>query len=131
VLAEIGVALSHVDGDIDPREIAMTVLALEDLGVKPEAAEAAIDAAIAKIESGADVDLLLASACAAVPSKARPSVFEACAHILMGDGVLSDAEVLRLAAVKSLLGLDDALAFKIVASAAISAAASDDGLEIA
>lgn len=130
LIAEIGVALSYADGDVDSREIAMLLLALEDLCGSASEAERAVDAAVAKIEAGADVDELLAAASKRVSAGDRPSVFEACAHVLLGDGVLTEAEVQRLAAMKALLAVDDALAFRIVASVAAAAHEANGGLEI-
>jgi hypothetical protein len=129
-IARIGASLSFADGDVDPQEVACLLLALEDLGVAADAAQAAVDAAIDELDGGADPDELLARSCAEVPAKVRPVVFEACAHIVMGDGVLAGSEVQRLAAVKLLLGIDDGMALQIVAAAAVSAVESLGGLEI-
>lgn len=130
-LAEIGIALSFADGDIDPSEVAMLLLAMADLGIDEGSANAAVDAAVDRIEGGCDVDEMLARACAAVPVKLRPAVFEACVHILMGDGQLAEAEVQRLVAVKSLLAVDDAVVIRVIASAAVSAFEACGGLEVA
>lgn len=129
-IARIGIALSFADGDIDEKEVAMLMLALGDLGVSDDAAQAAIEAATSEVEKSKSVDALIASSCAAIPSKARPTVFEACAHVLMGDGVFGEAEVQRLAAVKGLLAIDDAVAFRVIASAAVSCAEDNEGLTV-
>lgn len=129
-LATIGMCLSYADGDVDPSEIAYLMLAMGDMGISEADAEAAIDAAGAKIESGAKVDELLAVALKAVAAKQRPAIFELCAHVLMGDGRFTEAEAQRLAAVRMLLGLDEAVAYKIVAAASVEAVAREDGFTI-
>lgn len=129
-IATIGVCLSYVDGDIDPGEIACLMLAMDDLGISESAAEAAIDAATAQVQSAKNVDELLATTVATIPAKQRPALFELCAHVLMGDGQFSEAESQRLAAMRGLLGVDESVALRIVVAAAADAAGQEHGLAV-
>jgi len=117
--AVICVALSHADGDVDPRELGALALALRDLGMSRSASEKAVERAVHAVSGEADrLDRMLAAACKRIPARLRPAVFETAAHVVLADGHLGDAECLRLAALRGMLALPEPVAFAVVASAA-------------
>lgn len=119
--AVVCVGLSYADGDVDPSELGAFELAARDLGLAERDVDAVLDAAIGAVEAHSrDVDSLIAGECAKLPKATHAALFEAAAHTVFADGQLTDAECLRLAALRSFLGLSEAAAYAIVASVAHS-----------
>ena len=117
--AEVCVALGHADGDVDPRELAALEMALRDLGMSRGAAQGAVaDAVRALGVDPSTSERLLLAACRRVPAKLRATLFETAAHVVLADGKLGDAECLRLAALRGMLGVPEPLAIAVIASAA-------------
>ena len=118
-VARICLALSFLDGDVDPAELAAFELAIRDLGCSKSDVSDLIHRALRDVQSHArNLDGLIAAECKKIPRANHASLFEAAAHMVLADGELSDAECLRLAALRSFLGLSEAAAFAIVASVA-------------
>ena len=118
-VARICLALSFLDGDVDPAELAAFELAIRDLGCSKSDVSDLINRALRDVQSHArNLDGLIASECKKIPKANHARLFEAAAHMVLADGQLSDAECLRLAALRSFLGLSEAAAFAIVASVA-------------
>ena len=120
-VARICLALSFLDGDVDPAEVAAFELAIRDLGVPKSEVANVIKSALRDVQSHArNLDGLISAECRKVPKAQHASLFEAAAHMVLADGELTDAECQRLAALRAFLGLPEAAAYAIVASVAHS-----------
>lgn len=120
--ARVCLALSFLDGDVDPAELAAFELAIRDLGVPKSDVPGLIKSALRDIQAHArNLDGLLKAECARIPQGLHARLFEAAAHMVLADGELADAECQRLAALRAFLGLPEAAAIAAVASVAHSA----------
>lgn len=118
-VARICLALSFLDGDVDPAEVAAFELAIRDLGVSKSEVAGVIKSALRDVQSHArNLDGLISAECKKIPKAQHPSLFEAAAHMVLADGELTDAECQRLAALRAFLGLPEAAAYAVVASVA-------------
>ncbi len=118
-VARICLALSFLDGDVDAAELAAFELAVRDLGFPKSEVASLIESALRDVQSHArNLDGLIAAECRKVPKAQHAGLFEAAAHMVLADGELTDAECLRLAALRSFLGLSEAAAIAVVASVA-------------
>lgn len=118
-VARVCLALSFLDGDVDPAEVAAFELAVRDLGLPKSAVTATIRSALEDIHRHAsNLDGLIMSECQRIPASQRIGLFEAAAHMVLADGELTDAECLRLAALRSFLGIPEAAAYAVVAAVA-------------
>lgn len=117
--ARVCLALSFLDGDVDPAEVAAFELAVRDLGVAKSDVAGLIKGALRDVQSHArNLDGLILAECKKIPKAQHASLFEAAAHMVLADGELTDAECQRLAALRAFLGLPEAAAYAIVASVA-------------
>ena len=122
--ALVCVALSYADGDVDSRELGALELALTDLGMSRADAGAAVAEAVQEISTHGDRTVrLMKASCRRIPASLRVVLFETAAHVVLADGVLGDSECARLAELRGMLGLSEAAAFAVVASAANTAGA--------
>jgi uncharacterized tellurite resistance protein B-like protein len=118
-ISRVCLALSYLDGDVDPAEVAAFELAIRDLGVSKSEVTEVIKAALREVQSHArNLDGLISAECRKIPKAQHASLFEAAAHMVLADGELTDAECQRLAALRAFLGLPEAAAYAIVASVA-------------
>lgn len=118
-VARVCLALSFLDGDVDPAEVAAFELAVRDLGLPRAAVTATIRAALEDIHRHSkNLDGLIMSECRRIPRSQHVGLFEAAAHMVLADGELTDAECLRLAALRSFLGIPEAAAYAVIASVA-------------
>lgn len=118
-VARICLALSFLDGDVDAAEVAAFELAARDLGVSKADCSALIKGALRDVHAHArNLDGLIMAECRKVPKAQHAGLFEAAAHMVLADGELTDAECLRLAALRAFLGLSEAAAYAVIASVA-------------
>ena len=118
-IARVCVALSYADGDIDSVELAAFELVGSDLGLSRTEVADEIAAAVKHVHSHrADVDAVIVAECGKLPKALHPSLFEAAAHMVLADGKLTDAECLRLAALRAFLGIPEAISLAVVAAVA-------------
>lgn len=118
-ISRICLALSFLDGDVDPAEVAAFELAIRDLGVSKSEVSELIKSALRDVQSHArNLDGLISSECKKISKSQHARLFEAAAHMVLADGELTDAECERLAALRAFLGLPEAAAYAIVASVA-------------
>lgn len=114
-LSGIGAVLASCGGVRD-NEIAAFLLAAEDLGFSPDVAERALAEHLASIgDDDAKADHLLRTSCEALPAAHRSLAMELAVHVVLADGELSAGEVLRLTAVRMLLGVSEELLITLVA----------------
>ena len=73
--------------------------------------------AAAAVPPGPD-DAVIVAECGKLPKALHPSLFEAAAHMVLADGKLTDAECLRLAALRAFLGIPEAISLAVVAAVA-------------
>jgi uncharacterized tellurite resistance protein B-like protein len=118
-VARICLAFSFLDGDVDAAELAAFELAVRDLGFPKAEVADLVGSALRDVQSHArNLDGLIAAECRKIPKAQHAGLFEAVAHMVLADGELTDAECLRLAALRSFLGLSEAAAIAVVASVA-------------
>ena len=118
-ITKVCIALSYLDGDVDSAELAAFELVVRDLGMPKTDVAAAIQSALEFVHANGDgLDAIIAAECEKLPQSLHVGLFEAAAHMVLADGELTDAECLRLAALRSFLGIPEAAAYAVIASVA-------------
>ena len=101
-ITKVCIALSYLDGDVDSAELAAFELVVRDLGMPKTDVAAAIQSALEFVHTNGDgLDAIIAAECEKLPQSLHVGLFEAAAHMVLADGELTDAECLRLAALRS------------------------------
>ncbi|MFM2165068.1 MAG: Tellurite resistance protein TerB [Planctomycetota bacterium] len=124
----LGVCLSHADGDADPAELETLIAEVRERQIDLARLREALDHVDRELKAGRSADAMLAEYAPRLTAKARNDAFVAFANLLMSDGILFEAEVQRLAMLKTLLAIDDRFALGAVARSAAAAAVRPGGL---